>query len=85
MLSNFGNSLDETELAGSLGLKWCMKFTLLGIDFDQGLEEMDHIFSKAVKKMQKVAKNWQFWSSTRFGKICVIKRLYYQNFHTLQL
>ena len=40
-LSLFGCNLDKSELARSLGLKWCHKFTLLGIDFNQNLEEME--------------------------------------------
>ena len=42
------------------GLKWCTKVTLLGLDFDQSLQEKDNIFAKAVEKM---------------CKICVIKTL----------
>ena len=57
MLLIFGSSLDKSDLAGSLGLKWCTKFTLLGLDFDQCLEEMDENFEKAVGKMQKLTKN----------------------------
>ena len=57
MLSIFGSTLDKSDLVGSLCLKWCTKFTLLGLDFDQCLEEMDENFEKAVGKMQKVAKN----------------------------
>ena len=53
MLSIFGNSLDGSELAGSLGLKWCTKFTLLEIDFDQSLEEMD-----LIPVEQPWCKNW---------------------------
>ena len=60
MLSIFGNSLDGSEIAGSLGLKWCTMFTLLMIDFEQSLEEMDQNFSKAEEKMQKVAKIGDF-------------------------
>ena len=75
MLSSFGNSLDGSELAGSLGLKWCTKFKLIGKDFDQSLEEMDQSFLKPVERMQKVVKNWRFRYLTIFGKICVIKTL----------
>ena len=48
--------MDKSDLAGSLGLRWCTKFTLLGIDFDQNLEEMDENLARAVVKMQKVSK-----------------------------
>ena len=54
-LSLFGCNLDKSELARSLELKWFQKFTLLGIDFDQNLEEMECNFEKAVGEMQKVA------------------------------
>ena len=43
--------------------------------FDQGLEEIDQNFSKAVERMQKVAKNWRFRYLTIFGNICIIKTL----------
>ena len=43
-LSLFGCDLEKLELAKSLGLKWCHKFTMLGIDFDQCLLEMDQKF-----------------------------------------
>ena len=46
MLSLFGSNQDKSNLAGCLGLKWCTKFTLLGLDF----EEMDNIFYKALDK-----------------------------------
>ena len=75
MLSIFGCSLDKSDLAGSLALKWCTKFTLLGLYFDQCLEEMDENFEKAVGKRQKLAKKWRYRYLTVFGKICVIKTL----------
>ena len=42
MLSLFGSNLDKLNQAGSLGLIWFAKFTLLGLDFDQNLEEMEN-------------------------------------------
>ena len=75
MLPLFGSNLDKSNLAGSLGLNWCTRFTLLGLDFDQNLEKMDKNFDKAVEKMQKVAKNWRYRYLTVVGKICVIKTL----------
>ena len=53
MLSIFGSSLDKSDQAGSLSLKWCTKFTLLGLDFDQYLEEMDKTLSRLWKKCKK--------------------------------
>ena len=50
-LSLFGCDLDKSDLAKSLGLKWCHKFTLLGIDFNQCLSEMDQNFEKAANKI----------------------------------
>ena len=63
----------KPELAGSLGLKWCSKFTLLGINFDLNIEKMDEHFEKAVSKMQKEAKNWRYRYLIISGKICIIK------------
>ena len=65
--------LHKSELARSLGLKWCHKFTLLGIDFDQS--QMEYDFEKAVGKIKKVAKNLRYRYLVIFGKICVIKTL----------
>ena len=66
MLSIFGSSLDKSDLAGSLGLKWCTKYTLSGLDFGQCLEEIHENFGKAVGKMQKVTKNWRYMYLTVF-------------------
>ena len=54
-LSVFVCDLDKSELPRSLGLKWCHKFTLLGIDFDQSLKEMEYNFEKPLVKCKK----WQ--------------------------
>ena len=65
MLSIFGSILDKSDLAGSLGLKWCTKFTLLVLDFDQSLEEMDKNLAKLRKKCKKWLKtgNIGIWQS----------------------
>lgn len=39
----FGCTLMKSELAMSLKLKRCSEFTLLGINFDQCMENMDNI------------------------------------------
>ena len=57
MLTLFGGQEDKSILAERVGIKWCTKCTLLGIDFDRYLEEMDLNFEKAVKKMKKWGKN----------------------------
>ena len=60
MPSAFGSSLDKSNLAGSLGLKWCAKFTLLGLDFDQFLGEMEKNFMDVMEKIKKVEKNLHY-------------------------
>ena len=49
--------------------------TLLRLDFDQNIEEMDDNFKKYWEKKQKVAKNLQYEYLSIFGKICVEKTL----------
>ena len=53
MLSLFGSTQDKPYLAGSLGIKWCTKFTLLGLDFDQNSKEMDQNLIKLWKECKK--------------------------------
>ena len=37
----FGICLKQPEYVAQLGLKWCIKFELLGIQFDQTLSDME--------------------------------------------
>ena len=53
-------------------------FTMLGIDFDQYLEEKELTFYKALEKRKKVAKYFWYRYLTVFGKTYVIKALVLQ-------
>ena len=79
-LSLFACDLDKSELAKSLGLKWCHKFTLLGIDFDQCLFEMDQNFEICSHKhAENCKKNWRYSYLTVFEKYVLLKLLCCQN------
>ena len=40
-LSIFGASRGCPRFVDTLGIKWCIKFKLLGLSFDQNLDKMD--------------------------------------------
>ena len=51
------------------------KFTLLGIEFDGALNDMEKNFNDKIDKMEKLFGNWSFRYLTPFGKITVVKSL----------
>ena len=72
----FGSRYGSNEiLCPDLGLKWVQKFTLLGIQFDGGLEGMEKNFNDKIDKMEKLFGNWSFRYLTPFGKATVVKSL----------
>ena len=66
-------SLDNLCL--DLSLSWDTNFKLLGVEFDNDLENMDSNFAIKLDEMKKVIDCWIYCSITVYGKITVIKSL----------
>ena len=75
MLTVFGNRDDDSLLCEELGIKWCTRFKLLGIWFDQTLDDMMINYDKAKKKVKDVANSWRNRYVSVYGKVCVVKTL----------
>ncbi|MCP3679187.1 MAG: hypothetical protein GY782_02550, partial [Gammaproteobacteria bacterium] len=75
MLTIFGCKQSNTELCKDLGIKWCTEFKLLGLLFDQNLENMEKNYSLAKTKVQAIANSWKNRYVSVYGKVCVIKTL----------
>ena len=68
-------NISRPEYVEQLGIKWCTKFELLGIEFDNMLRDMDRNYEKYFHSMQDVMNSWKFWHLSIFGKLTVIKTL----------
>ena len=56
-------------------LVWTNNFKLLGIDFDNNLENMDQNFYNKIEAIDKLLNSWYYRYLTPYGKITVIKSL----------
>ena len=65
----------QDKLCVDLNLGWDTKFKLLGVDFDNELENMDCNFTSKLAEMKKILDCWIYRSLTVYGKITVIKTL----------
>ncbi|MCP3679804.1 MAG: reverse transcriptase family protein, partial [Gammaproteobacteria bacterium] len=75
MLTIFGCKQSNTQLCKDLGIKWCTDFKLLGLLFDQNLENMEKNYLLAKTKVQAIANSWKNRYVSIYGKVCVIKTL----------
>ena len=72
----FGNKCNSDEiLCPDLSLKWVRKFTLLGINFNNNLDNMQNNFTDKIDKVEKMLSNWTYRYLTPFGKVTIIKTL----------
>ena len=56
-------------------LVWTNTFKLLGVDFDNNLENMDQNFYTKIEAIDKLLNSWYYRYLTPYGKITVIKAL----------
>ena len=72
----FGSGFDNNnKLCPDLSLDWDSEFTLLGIDFNNNLDNMDRNFDKKIKVIEKLLSCWMHRTLTVYGKITIIKSL----------
>ena len=65
-----GNKWNSDEkLCPDLNLKWVKSFTLLGINFNNNLENMQSNFTDQIEKVEKMLSNWSYRYLTPFGKL----------------
>ncbi len=75
MLTIFGCKETDVSLCKQLGIKWCTEFKLLGLWFDQTLENMNTNYDLAKKKVLAIANSWRNRYVSVYGKVCVVKTL----------
>ena len=75
MLMIFGCKKSDPQMCEQLGIKWCTNFKLLGLWFDQTLEDMNINYDLAKKKVLAVANSWCNRYVSVYGKVCVVKTL----------
>ena len=66
-------SEDFLEYCNNTGYQVVNKFTMLGITFDNKLEEMDKNWDKVIVKMQKITRFWNIFNLSVVGKINITK------------
>ena len=72
----FGKDYASTlELCPDLKLDWAKEFTLLGMKFQNNLENMEVNFASKIEVIKKVLNCWFYRTLTVYGKITVIKTL----------
>ena len=72
----FGKDYNSNQkLCPDINLNWCKQFTLLGINFDNNLDDIEINFFNTVRKMEKIISNWFYRYLTPYGKVTVIKTL----------
>ena len=72
----FGKDCNKNNnLCPDLDLDWDCNFTLLGIDFNNNLENMEQNFDKKIKVIEKLLNCWIHRTLTVYGKITVVKSL----------
>ena len=59
MLTVFENKENDSLLCDELGIKWCTRFKLLGIWFDQTLADMKINYENAKTKVKAIANSWR--------------------------
>lgn len=65
----------EARLLPELGLVWAKNFTLLGVEFDNSLTNMERNVDGKLLEIEKVFKSWLYRDLSPFGKVAVIKSL----------
>lgn len=72
----FGSKRESEDiLLPHLGLIWSKKFTLLGIEFDNGLTDLKKNVDEKIVVMENTMNSWLYRNLTPFGKVAVIKSL----------
>ena len=75
MLTIFGCKDTNIPICDILEVMWCTKFNLLGLWFDQTLQNMDINYEIAKSKVKAVANSWRNRYVSVYGKVCVVKML----------
>ena len=72
----FGSEINSNvRLLPHLGLLWSKTFTLLGLEFDNALLNMEKNIADKLKTIEKLLNSWLYRNLTPFGKVAVIKSL----------
>ena len=72
----FGSDADcDLKLCRAENLVWTKNFTLLGLEFDNKLEQMDQNYFEKIKDIEKMLQGWLYRHLTPYGKIVVLKSL----------
>ena len=72
----FGKNHDSNiKLCPDLNLNWAKSFTLLGINFDNNLSNMQTNFNNKVEKVEKMLSSWSYRYLTPYGKVTIVKSL----------
>ena len=69
------NHDSNVKLCPDLNLKWAKSFTLLGINFDNNLSNMQSNFNNKIEKVEKMLSSWSYRYMTPFGKVTIVKSL----------
>ena len=70
-----GNNMGVANLCEDLNLKWDKNFTLLGVEFDAPLEQMERNFDVKIEDIKSVMNNWRHRILTPLGRCCIAKTL----------
>ena len=65
----------DTQLCEELRIQWCTRFKLLGLCFDQTVEDMKVNYEAAKSKVKAMANRWKNRYVSVYGKLCIVKTL----------
>ena len=72
----FGKDADsDIKLCKDENLVWTRTFTLLGLEFDNKLENMKRKYLEKIGKIDKMLQGWLYRHLTPYGKIVNLKSL----------
>ena len=72
----FGKDSDsKVKLCKEENLVWTRTFTLLGLEFDNKLENMDRNYFEKIKEIERMLQGWLYRHLTTYSKIVILKSL----------
>ena len=67
------NIVEKNIICKEEGLQWSDKFTLLGVDFNANLDDMNHNINNKINTWSNIIKHWSYKKCTPLGRANVVR------------